>query len=193
VGGKKRLTAKWLRQIGTPRVLIPGIILAGVLGWPGWKNLGPDYYASKQVFPDTGMVRNIVDGDTFELQNGNEIRLIGINAPERGEVGYEEAIEVLSHQVIEKKLWFEYDRYQDDKFGRVLAWVWIDCEAKPKFTPPEYMHKSKRESNPGLTENPEGCKKGKLLNEEMVKAGLARTVKYKDRGELKYEKRIMGN
>ena len=51
------------------------------------------------------------------------------------------------------------------------------------------MEKSKNASNPGIMDNPEGCKKGKLVNEEMVKAGMVRTVKYGDRGELKYEKK----
>ncbi|KKR71635.1 MAG: hypothetical protein UU16_C0057G0001, partial [Candidatus Woesebacteria bacterium GW2011_GWA2_40_7] len=42
----------------------------------------------------------------------------------------------------------------------------------------------------GLKDNPEGCKKGRLVNEELVKAKLAVPVVYKDRGELKYQKRL---
>ncbi len=42
----------------------------------------------------------------------------------------------------------------------------------------------------GLKENPEGCKKGKLINEEMVRKRLASAETYKERGELKYEGRI---
>ena len=53
------------------------------------------------------------------------------------------------------------------------------------------MHKSGNESMSGLTENPEGCKKGKLINEELLKKGLAKTVAYQDRGPLKYEKRLL--
>jgi hypothetical protein len=52
------------------------------------------------------------------------------------------------------------------------------------------MHKSNNESNEGLIENPEGCKKGKLVNEELVTLHFAEPVVYKDRGELKYEKRL---
>ena len=52
------------------------------------------------------------------------------------------------------------------------------------------MHKNQSESNPGLTQNPEGCKNGKLINEEMVKDDFAVPVFYKDRGELKYQKRL---
>lgn len=172
-------------------VLIPGLILAGVLGWTGWQKLGPDIYKNKQVFPDTGIVREVTDGDTFELQGGVRVRMMGINAPGRGEAKSDEATKRLSNLVDDKKVWLEYDRYQDDKFGRVLAWVWISCESAPKFLPSDYMRLSFNRSRPGLTENPEGCKKGKLVQEEMVKAGLTKVETYKERGELKYEKRLM--
>lgn len=89
-----------------------------------------------------------------------------------------------------KPVWLEYDRYQDDKYNRLLAWVWINCESKPQFRPYDYMHLSYNRSNSGLKENPDGCKEGKLVNEEMVKKGLAVVEVFKDRGELKYEERL---
>ena len=185
---KKRITADWLRKIGVKEVLIPGLILAGVLGWTGWQKLGPDIYKNKQAFPDTGIVRVITDGDTFELQNGVRVRTIGINAPAndaKSKAG-------LARLVEDKRVWLEYDRYQDDKYGRVLAWVWVDCEKTPIFLPSDYMHLSNNQSRPGLTDNPEGCKKGKLVQEELIKEGLAKMEVYKDRGELKYEMRLVG-
>lgn len=187
---KKRITADWLRKIGVKEVLIPGLILAGVLGWTGWQKLGPDIYKNKQAFPETGIVRVITDGDTFELQNGARVRMIGINAPGRGEEKESEAAKRLSDLIEDKRVWLEYDRYQDDKYGRVLAWVWINCESTPKFLPSEYMRLSFNRSRPGLTDNPQGCKNGKLAQEEMIKAGLAKGETYKVRGELKYEKRL---
>lgn len=171
-------------------VLIPGLILAGVLGWTGWQKLGPDIYRNKQVFPDSGVVRTITDGDTFELQNGVRVRLMGINAPDRGEEKENEATKKLSDLVEDKRVWLEYDRYQDDKNGRVLAWIWVGCEETPKFSLADYMHLSKNQSRDGLTNNPAGCKKGKLVQEELIKAGLAKVEVYKDRGELKYEERL---
>lgn len=39
-------------------------------------------------------------------------------------------------------------------------------------------------------ENPEGCKDGKLVQEELVKQGVVWVQVYKDRGVLKYEKRL---
>ncbi len=90
----------------------------------------------------------------------------------------------------DKKVYLEYDRYQDERFVRILAWVWVDCENEPKFLPYNYMHLTYNQSKPGLTENPEGCKKGELVNEMMVKKGLAKVIFYKDRGEMKYEERL---
>ncbi|OGC97447.1 hypothetical protein A2634_02045 [Candidatus Amesbacteria bacterium RIFCSPHIGHO2_01_FULL_48_32] len=181
------MTADWLRKIGVKEVLIPGIIVTvAVLGVKNWRDLGPDIYKNKQAFPDSGVVRVITDGDTFELQNGVRVRMVGINAPTNDE----ESKNKLGDLIKNKKVWLEYDRYLDDKFGRILAWVWVGCQ-NPKFLPADYMHLTYNRSREGLKENPEGCKKGKLVQEEMVRTGLAGVEVYKDRGELKYEKRLL--
>lgn len=186
----KRLTAGYLRRIGVPGVLIAGIVFASVYGVDKLKSLGPDYHANTRIFASSGKVRKVIDGDTIRLNNGFDYRLIGINAPDRGERGSDEATKRLSELVENKKVYFEYDRYQDDKNGRILAWVWVGCEVNPNFLPADYMHLSRNQSRPGLSENPAGCKEGKLVQEEMVKAGMAKVEVYKDRGELKYQKRL---
>lgn len=183
---KKKFSAKDLLKKGVPAVLIPGLLVAGILGWKsGALEKIKNYYQMKDLFPASGVVTEITDGDTFVLKNGVIVRMLGINAPE----GNSSASAYLKG-ILGKKVFLEYDRYQDDKYGRVLAWVWIDCEATPQFLPPDYMHKSGNESNEGLIDNPEGCKKGKLINEELVTLHFADPVVYKDRGELKYQKRL---
>lgn len=188
--GKKRITPGWLRKIGVPGVLIAGLVFGSAYGWDKLKTLGPNYHKNTIVFAYTGVVRTVIDGDTIRLYNDFDYRLIGINAPDRGEDKYEEATKRLSDLVLRKRIWLEYDRYDDDKNGRVLAWVWVGCETVPKFLPADYMHLTFNRSREGLKDNPEGCKKGKLVQEEMVKSGLAKVEVYKDRGELKYEERI---
>lgn len=188
---KTRWTKKKLLALGVPAVLIPGIIIAHVLGWDGAVlNQTKNYYANKTVFPDSGKVGEIVDGDTFKLKSGTSVRLIGINAPNRGSQNYDQSRQELTKLVANKEVYLEYDRYQDDQYGRILAWVWAECEAKPEFLPPDYMSLTRYFSKPGLKENPAGCKNGKLVNEVMVKNGLAVVETFKDRGELKYEVRI---
>ena len=186
----KRITASGLRRIGVKEALIPGLILAAALGWTGWKKLGPDIYANKQVFPETGIVRQVEDDDTFQLQSGVRVRLLGVDAPNRGDEGTEQAGMVLRELVGDKRVWLEYDRYQDDKYGRVLAWVWYECGDNPKFAPADYMRLTFNRSRPGLTDNPEGCENGKLVQEELVKQGVVWVSVYKGRGTLKYQERL---
>ena len=186
---KKRLTRKDLIKKGVPLVLIPGIVWAAVFGLDALEKT-KNYYQSKIIFPSAGVVEEIEDGDTFALASGVRIRLIGVNAPDRGSKNYQEAKDFLESLVKDQKVYLEYDRYQDDKYGRILAWVWVDCEQKPKFEGPNYMYLSGNKSKPGLMENPKGCQKGSLVNEETVKAGLAKLAVYQGRGLLKYQQRI---
>lgn len=191
---EKRWTRGRLLALGLPAVLIPGILIAMALGWNPTKLASvKNYHDIKTIFPASGVVSSVTDGDTFELQNGVGVRLIGIDAPNRGEARWDEGRTVLAGLISDKRVYLEYDRYQDDKYGRVLAWIWIDCERDPTFLPTDYMHLTYNTSREGLKENPEGCKKGKLANEEMVRRGLASSEPYKERGELKYEERLKGH
>lgn len=156
----------------------------------GWNpDIRPIFQQSVR-FPHSSTVRAVEDGDTFTLASGQKVRLIGVNAPERGSDGFVAATGALGGYIASKTVFLEYDRYQDDKYGRLLAWIWVECEGDPVFLPADYMHLSKNQSRPGLTENPRECMDGKLVNEEMIRAGFAQVVTYQDRGELKYEKRL---
>lgn len=186
----KKITADWLRKIGVPGALIIGIIFASTLGVKNLEKLGPDYLNNTTVFPPSGMVREVIDGDTFRLENGLDYRLISINAPDRGNQLDVEAKAVLSKLVKDERVWLEYDRYQNDKYGRVLVWAWIGCERPPTFLPANYMHLSGNQSRPGLTENPRGCAKGLLAQEELIRLGLATIINYSDQGPSKYEARL---
>lgn len=188
---QKRWTKARLAGLGIPAVLIPGILLAVALGWNPTKLANvSNYHKIQTIFPESGVVSNVSDGDTFELKNGVVVRMLGIDAPNRGENNYNASRDYLRTAVEGKRVYLEYDRYQDDKYGRVLAWVWINCETTPEFLPVDYMRLTYNTSKPGLTDNPKGCKEGKLVNEEMVRRGLASVERYKERGELKYEERL---
>lgn len=171
--------------------MIPGILLAITLGWNPTKLITPtNYYQNTTVFPMVGRVQTIEDGDTFTLKNGATVRLLGVNAPDRGEKDFDEAHTFLTKEIGNKTVYLEYDRYQDDKYSRILAWAWVDCETTPTFLPADYMHLSGNASREGLVENPKGCADGKLVNEELVRSGNGEVVTYEDRGELKYEGRL---
>lgn len=81
---KTRWTRARLLALGIPAVLIPGILASIMLGWnPKVLFQTKNYYANKRVFPDNGVVQNVTDGDTFTLQSGAEVRMLGIDAPGR--------------------------------------------------------------------------------------------------------------
>ena len=70
----KRITRKTLLALGIPAVLIPGLMTAMLLGWdPSKLATISNYHAVQKVFPKTGVVREVYDGDTFRLQNGVEL------------------------------------------------------------------------------------------------------------------------
>lgn len=165
-------------------VLIPGLILAGVLGWNGINQL-ENYKQNKIIFPDSGFVTSVVDGDTLTL-NTITVRLYGVDAPASDAT----SSNFLKSLLLNKKVWLEYDRYQDDKYGRVLAWIWIGCEETPRFRKVSYDRRSPNNPTNGFVNNPDGCKKGKLVQEELVRAKMAVPLIYKYKGEGKYEGRI---
>lgn len=176
----------WLKK-GIPAILVPGLVFASAYGL---KNIDKikNYYQDKNIFPKTGQIESYEDGDTFKLQTGQTVRLIGINAPERGEANYNQATLLLKELTQNQQIWLEYDRYQDDKYGRLLAWLWINCETKnPKFTSPDYMHLSGNASKEYLKTPPKGCKQGTLVNRKMVENNQATPVEYQNRGRLKYK------
>ena len=136
-------------------------------------------------------VARVIDGDTLVLNTGEKIRLLGVDAPDKGVEGADKAAVVVESLTLKKRVWVEGDRYSQDKFGRRLAWLWIGCETIPEFKPDDFMGKI-YEQNRGLSyekwveDNPSGCKRGILLNEQLVKMGVADVYFAEGEGELMY-------
>ncbi len=71
-------------------------------------------------------VVEVVDGDTIrvELEGGREsVRIIGINAPERGECLAEDATRRLQDLVADREVELVADRSDRDQYGRLLRYV----------------------------------------------------------------------
>ena len=74
----------------------------------------------------------IYDGDTVKLSNGEKVRYIGIDTPEMNynnppaEYFAQEAKEYNTKLVLGKKVKLEFDVVERDKYGRLLAYVYID-------------------------------------------------------------------
>lgn len=80
---------------------------------------------SKEQKEELYLVKNVIDGDTIELEDGRKIRYIGINAPESGQNFYEESKKRNKELVEGKKVKLEFDVEKFDKYGRTLAYVFV--------------------------------------------------------------------
>ncbi len=75
-------------------------------------------------------VDRVVDGDTFRLENGQRVRLIGINAPEL-DTPFGDASKRYLQQLIEGKtveLQEDGISNREDQYGRLLRYVILDGE-----------------------------------------------------------------
>jgi micrococcal nuclease len=79
------------------------------------------------VNSETAFIDEVIDGDTVK-SNGTSIRLLGINTPERGEIYYLEAKEFLEGLVLNKTVELEYGKEREDRYGRTLAYTYINRE-----------------------------------------------------------------
>ncbi|MCG2713470.1 MAG: thermonuclease family protein [Candidatus Omnitrophica bacterium] len=132
-------------------------LLLGLLAWAGYLysgDLDPKYHSKEEVkfqIPfgrnlnyDNILVTRVVDGDTLVLENGERVRLIGIDTPEMheseklnrdasrsqqdvetikqlGRISYEFTKKLVEGKRV--KLEFDVERY--DKYKRILAYVYL--------------------------------------------------------------------
>jgi len=78
---------------------------------------------------DQSFVYAVIDGDTI-LTSVGKVRLLGIDAPEMGECGADEATERLADLVEGKNVTLVFDRLQSDrdKYGRLLRYVHLGSD-----------------------------------------------------------------
>ncbi len=79
----------------------------------------------------SGYVKNVLDGDTIDVSFNTcgiqGVRLMGINAPEIGEEGYEEAKEFLNETCMWEEVKLDVDdKVQYDLYYRILAVVYAN-------------------------------------------------------------------
>ena len=73
------------------------------------------------------LVTQVIDGDTVELEGGERVRYIGIDTPEEGEVGFEEATQRNAELVVGQTVILDICEEQPkDEFRRTLAYVIVD-------------------------------------------------------------------
>jgi micrococcal nuclease len=124
-----------LAFVATVAFLILGSVVLAVGVWfvavrsrtiapaPAITQIGPSSAASVDVF--SGVVVRAIDGDTVELSDGRRIRYIGVDAPEAHAAGGAAATARNRDLVQGKTVRLEFDHDRHDRFGRVLAHVWV--------------------------------------------------------------------
>lgn len=79
-----------------------------------------------QAAPERGTVLQVLDGDTFQLEDGRQVRCLGLDAPEKGEPFAEQATQTLNRLVGGKRVRLELGQPGRDRDGRLLAYVFAD-------------------------------------------------------------------
>lgn len=83
------------------------------------------YFASNDQSSNSVMtVKRVIDGDTVEMANGDRVRLLGIDSPEKGQMFYDESIDEL-RKLEGKSVSLERDVSDRDKYGRYLRYVYL--------------------------------------------------------------------
>ena len=73
------------------------------------------------------MTAEVVDGDTITMSDGSTVRLIGIDAPERGQCGFDEASAVLAELITGQSITLVPCARDDvDRYGRLLRYVEVN-------------------------------------------------------------------
>ena len=75
---------------------------------------------------ETAKVIHVRDGDTIELDDGRIVRYIGIDTPEVGQPGADSATAFNKALVLGQKVRLEFGNDRVDRYGRALAFVFID-------------------------------------------------------------------
>lgn len=99
----------------------------------------------------------IYDGDTFELESGEKVRLLCLNAPELSEYGGDISKDFLEKLVLEKEVRLERDVTNKDVYGRLLRYVYVgNCfingelirkgYAETRCYPPDTLYKKDLEA-----------------------------------------------
>lgn len=121
-------------------VLLLAVLLYGVL-----RSLPHRHLAAQQQTEEISFVRYVIDGDTVVLLDGKTVRLIGIDTPEARyndklerearrarkdaagiiEMG-KKATQFTKKLAAGKRVRLEYDIERQDKYGRDLAYVFLD-------------------------------------------------------------------
>jgi micrococcal nuclease len=151
----------WMSRRYRPRRRWPAVVLTVAAVWLVVRLWQAFHVPAPPAALEPGEydVARVVDGDTLLLTNQARVRLLGIDAPESVKLNHPvepwgpEAAQFVRRAIGKRPVRLRFDRERVDRYGRFLAYVWV------------------RDPQSGQEV---------LLNEELLRAGLARaTLQYR--------------
>lgn len=118
------------------------------------------------------LATKIIDGDTFLIEEGYSVRILGIDADERGYPCYEAAKSGLEELILNKEVRLEKGVEDKDQWCRYLRYVFLDSQnislelvkeglAIARSSPEDVKHREEiAEAEKEAKENKVGCKWG---------------------------------
>lgn len=97
---------------------------------PTTNNQTPNQPAEIQTDCDDTLykVSKVIDADTITLENGQKVRLIGIDGPEKGECFYNESLKFTQNLLQNKYVKIQKDISSTDNYDRLLRYVILPNE-----------------------------------------------------------------
>lgn len=170
-------TGKQLRQMNNyvkqrillfllPVAMIAALLAVGLVSWKERRTSEAKQRLETNIILETDTIRQeaplipketarvayVIDGDTIELETGERVRLIGIDAPEFGKLYFSESRSKLAELILDKDVQLEKDESDKDGYGRLLRYahrgdIFINFEmvrlgyAKVLLIPPDLKYK----------------------------------------------------
>jgi len=136
------------------------------------------------------LVTKVIDGDTFIIEGGYSVRIIGIDADEKRYPCYEVAKRRLEELVLGKEVVLVKGAHDLDRYGRYLRYVFVDGRnvgltlvreglAVARFYPEEVKYREETiEAERYARKNRVGCKWGRRKIDILIEK----------KGEIKYKR-----
>lgn len=147
-GGRKPLTLGGLLLAVIIAILLGRTPYQHNIPPPKWDNSPPTETPSSEEVPPAptapgesfnATVAWVIDGDTVALADGRRVRYIGVDTPEKprgnydGECFWQEATQANKNWVMGRVVRLEPGVAPRDRYGRLLAYVWITDGGQEKM------------------------------------------------------------
>lgn len=116
---------KFLRQRNK---ILTFLLLGAIFGFLSWK-----------YFYQNFTVAEVLDGDTIKLNDARVVRYIGLDAAEKDECFSQEAKTINAELILGKTVRLEMDTNEMDRFGRYLAYVFVQDETGKEVFVNQYL------------------------------------------------------